>query len=74
MQGAVTHKNAKIKNELQGLVQIQTVGIQLRYSPGNYPRLSGRSGAESRNPEKAFQLQDYHIRRNDDMVDIRWVI
>ena len=69
---------------LQGFVQIQTVGIELRYSPGNYPRLSppnvsgsstGRSGAESRNPpEKAIQIRDSRIRRNDAMVDIRWFI
>jgi hypothetical protein len=37
---------------------------------GNKTRHSGRSGAESWNPEKALRLLDSRIRENDVMVDI----
>ena len=45
MQGAVTHKNAKIQNDLQGLVQIQAIGIQIHMKPATnlvFPRQTHR--------------------------------
>jgi hypothetical protein len=44
------------------------------YQPGTLTRHSGRSEAESRNPEKAMRLLDYRLRGNDGMMDIRWSI
>jgi hypothetical protein len=63
------------RSELKNwIIRIQGIASSFGYQLGNKTRHSGRSGAESRNPEKVFQLLVSRLRGNDERADIRWAM